>query len=194
MVADMKRAEFRELLVRILMEEYSRDGMVRIAREIGGDADRFEVAWEIFCKGEPPLPQRMSWAMSILMEEQPALAVKYGATIAARIPYMSHPAELRMALRTLAAHQVPMTAVGDLLLHLFPLLEDPQTPIAIRVHAMQILYNISSLEPDLKRELLLVIEAFANNSGPGFANRAGKLIPKLRREIQAMESKSSSAT
>ena len=83
-----------------------------------------------------------------------------------------------------------MTAIGDLLEHLFPLLEDPQTPIAIRVHAMQILYNISNIEPDLKRELLLVIQVHANTGGPGFANRAGKLIPKLRREIQAMDAKS----
>ncbi|MFN8396724.1 MAG: hypothetical protein U0176_19015 [Bacteroidia bacterium] len=190
----MKRAEFKLHLERLLLEEYSKDGMEHVAKEIGGDADRFEVAWEIFCNGEPPLPQRMAWAMSMLMDEHPSLAIKYGATIAARIPYMSHPAELRMALRTLANNQVPLTAVGDLLQHLFPLLEDPQTPIAIRVHAMQILYNISNIEPDFKRELLLVIEAHTDTGGPGFANRAGKLIPKLRREIRAMEADAGAAS
>lgn len=183
----MKPGEFKNHLMRMLIEEYSHAGMAKVAREVGGDADRFEVAWEIFCTGEPPLPQRLAWAMSMLMDAHPSLAAKYAATIAARIPYMAHPAELRFALRTLANTQIPPTAVGDLLMHLFPLLEDPQTPIAIRVHSMQILYILSNREPDLKRELLLIIETHAPTGGPGFQSRARKLIPKLRQEVRIME-------
>jgi len=57
----------------------------------------------------------------------------------------------------------------------------PSEPAAVRVFAMQILYNISLQLPDIKGELVSVIENMREVEGSaGFLNRSGKLLRKLR--------------
>lgn len=57
-------------------------------------------------------------------------------------------------------------------------------PVAVRVHAMQILYNISEKEPDLKPEILSVIEhEMKYHSSAGIASRGSKLAKKLHIQI-----------
>lgn len=183
----MEYGNFKRELEALLLEEHSRARSEQVAQLIGGDADKFEMAWDIFCNGAPPLPQRMAWVIAIVTDAHPALAARYAASFAARIPYMSHPAELRATLRLLERVILPKESIGDLLNHLFPILSDPQVPVAIRVPAMQILYNISKLEPDLKRELALVIEMQMPECSAGFRSRANKLLPKLHAEIRKQE-------
>jgi len=56
----------------------------------------------------------------------------------------------------------------------------PSEPAAVRVNAMQLLFNIAQLFPDLKVELALVIENLVEEGGSaGFMNRAQKLLLQL---------------
>lgn len=68
----------------------------------------------------------------------------------------------------------------DFCIHHFTTAEEP---IAVRVHAMQILYNISETEPDFKPELIHIIEhELEYHSSAGIKSRGGKLLKKLRKE------------
>lgn len=54
-------------------------------------------------------------------------------------------------------------------------------PVAVRVHAMQILHNISVTEPDLIPEILFVIEnEMTNHLSAGIISRGSKLIKNLK--------------
>ena len=58
-------------------------------------------------------------------------------------------------------------------------------PVAVRVHAMQVLYNISLNEPDLKPEILAIFEhELENHSSAGILSRGMKLVRKLRTQIR----------
>jgi hypothetical protein len=62
-------------------------------------------------------------------------------------------------------------------------LTSAKEPLAVRVHAMQILYNISEKEPDLKPEILAIFEhVMENHSSPGIISRGKKLVQKLRKQ------------
>jgi hypothetical protein len=174
-------------LERLLLEEHSRARTEEVAMLIGGNADHFEIAWDIFCNSAPPLPQRMAWVLTVVTDAHPSLAVRYAASLAARLPYLVHPAEVRAALRILMSTEIPTQSVGELVQCLYPWLEDPKLPAATRVFSMQILYNISNLEPELKRELAFVIETRAQEASPAFKARARTILPKLRREMSRME-------
>lgn len=174
----------RTKLEAMLLAEHSKGQTLAVARYIGGDVDRFAAAWEVFCKGDPPLPQRMAWVLDHLTAAHPSHAVRYASSIVDRLPYMQHPAELRAATKILARIELPAGSEGPLLDLLFPMLMDPQVPTAIRVHAMSILYRISQREPDLKRELLLVIEEQMEEGSPGIVSRGRKLAAKLRDELR----------
>jgi hypothetical protein len=180
----MAKLDFKSELEALLLEEHSLARTIEVAAMVQGDADKFAIAWEIFCTSDPPLPQRMAWVISHVTDAHPALGARYATTIAARLPFFTHSAELRAAVRILSKTTIPKEAVGDLLYHLFPILEDPNVPVAIRVHAMQVLYQVSQLEPEIKRELYLVIENQMSNASPGYISRARKLLARLRREIQ----------
>jgi len=82
--------------------------------------------------------------------------------------------------RILCRYPIPveyMTAVID---RSFGLLA-PSEPIAVRVFAMQLLFNITKELPELKGELISVLEHLLEEGGSaGFINRSGKLLRQLR--------------
>jgi hypothetical protein len=49
---------------------------------------------------------------------------------------------------------------------------------------MEILYTISAMEPDLKKELADSIEWRISEESPGFKSKGSKLLNKLNREIE----------
>ncbi len=63
-------------------------------------------------------------------------------------------------------------------------LKSDKEPPAVRVHAMQILFNISENEPELKSEILAAIEhEMRYHSTAGIISRGSKLAKKLRNYI-----------
>jgi hypothetical protein len=54
---------------------------------------------------------------------------------------------------------------------------------AIKVHAMQILYDISQKEPDLKPEVISAIELAIQEGTTGVKNRGRRMLKKLYKEI-----------
>ena len=183
----MPENEFKTKIEELLLSEHSIRCRDEVADLIGGEADKFEVAWEIFCAAEPPLPQRMAWVMDVLTQKHPSHAARYAASLVARIPFMKHPAELRMATKVLARTPMQQELIPKLLDPMLKILMDPQFPAAIRVNAMTMLYQISTIEPDFKYELRLVIEDQMREGGPAIRSRGKKTLQKLNEEIQKIE-------
>jgi hypothetical protein len=59
--------------------------------------------------------------------------------------------------------------------------------IAVRIYAIDILYRISQLIPELKRELLYVLEKYMQDAPPAFSNRATKYMNMLKKEFGMKE-------
>jgi hypothetical protein len=59
----------------------------------------------------------------------------------------------------------------------------PKEAVAPKVYCMEILYRISQVEPNLKKELADSIEWRLNEESPGFKNRGLKILKKLYSEI-----------
>jgi hypothetical protein len=64
-------------------------------------------------------------------------------------------------------------------------LKSGKEPAAVRVHAMQILYNTAVKEPELIPEILLIIEdELENHSTAGITSRGRKLIANLKKAFE----------
>ena len=61
---------------------------------------------------------------------------------------------------------------------------NPKEALAIKVHSMQIMYNISETEKDLKPELASIIEYQYDLNSVGFKSRADKLLKKLYKQTR----------
>ena len=96
-----------------------------------------------------------------------------------------HDAVVRNSMRILSSQDVPERLQGYLLEICFDFLMSTKVPVAIKVHAMQVIFNISQNEPDLLNELRMVIEEQMPYGTTGFKSRGRKIlkrIGKLRNE------------
>ena len=86
----------------------------------------------------------------------------------------------RHLTRILCRYTIPEYYLVVLVNKCFELLL-PVEPPAVRVFAMQILFNITLQLPDIKGELISVMENMREEGGSaGFINRSGKLLRILR--------------
>ncbi|HHG85261.1 MAG TPA: hypothetical protein ENJ82_10995 [Bacteroidetes bacterium] len=144
--------------------------------------DRLEMLWDIFETAEPPVPQRVAWTLDKVFDTNTAILQPYVGRLAGRLNALKHDGEKRSAMRILAGLILPEEVIGPLFEVAFTWFENPLVAVAIRVHCMQVLYNISEKEPELKRELLIAFQAHYADGSPAYKARARKLIKKLSRE------------
>jgi hypothetical protein len=86
----------------------------------------------------------------------------------------------RHLLKLISLHDIPEERMADLLNYCIDVFTSPLEPIAVRVHAMQILFNIAQKEPDFAGELIeLIRNEIEYRGSAGIASRGRKLLKKL---------------
>ena len=146
---------------------------------VGNDDQRFAELMNLMLTSKYPISLRAAWAVSIIADENPYLLDPYIDQLIEGIEDFAHPALTRCTMKYLSFNSIPVSKLGMMLNLSYKYLLDIKTPIAIRVYAMQIIFNIAQKEPDLKEELRLTIESLYETGSAGFKNRASKLLRRL---------------
>lgn len=89
--------------------------------------------------------------------------------------------QLRIFLKLIACYPIPKNTPDEFMQFCFDILETPTQPVAIRVNAMQVLFNYTQLYPELKDELAAIIEFHMTDSSSGFKSKGKKLLTHLRK-------------
>ena len=155
-----------------------------LVKEISSNPDYFRLLMEIALES----PEKKSWRAAYLADkihdEFPELLQPYLEKIILKLKTEKNDSKKRHFLKLVSMNQVPEKHYGFLVDYCFNALSS-ELPPAVRVHAMQILYNISEVEKDLKPELAQVIEQeIEYRSTAGIRSRGKKLLNKLRKEIR----------
>jgi hypothetical protein len=91
----------------------------------------------------------------------------------------------RHFLKLLSMNEIPEQHFGFLVDYCLDTLGSGKEPPAVRVHAMQVLFNISEKEPEFKPELMVIIEhEMEFHSTPGILSRGNKLVKKLHQQTR----------
>ena len=141
------------------------------------------VNWAL--SNELPLAHRAAWALTACCDQHPWLILPHIKTIAKGFSSHAHSGVTRCLIRALCLIQVPEKYAGTLYNACWIYVENLDVPIAIRVFAMQLMFNITEQEPELKPELVLFFESVIeadNNSG--VTNRGGKLLKTLKMQLK----------
>jgi hypothetical protein len=86
----------------------------------------------------------------------------------------------RHLLKLISLNDIQEENVALLLNHCIDVFTSATEPVAVRVHAMQILFNIAQKEPDFSGELTELIEHEMEYHGSaGLTSRGKKLLKKL---------------
>ena len=169
-------------LTEMILSGNSRFNTDLVAAHIGSDEVLFGELIFLMHNGKTPVPQRAAWIMTAVTDKYPWLILPYINEIVERIPSYRHPGIVRSVLRQFCQIDFSEEITGEIFELSYNFLNDTKQPIAIRVYAMQILFNISEKEPDLKNELKLVLENLLDDiSSAGIASRAGKLLMILNK-------------
>lgn len=168
-------------LVDLLLKEHSKEQKDKVVRYVGNDAKRFAELVDVFFKGPYRITQRASWPLSSCVEKHPTLIKPHLKKILHNVLKPGqHDAVKRNTVRLLQYIVVPKSLQGLAADVCFQLLSDPKEPVAIRAFAITVLTNLSKAEPDLKNELIPVIEDQLPYSSPAFVSRAKRALKELK--------------
>jgi len=163
-----------------ILREHSKRQSVRIAKWVGNDRKRFKELLDLFLKGEYRTTQRAAWIVKHCADEHPNLVFPYLNDMVDRmLEPGAHDAVPRNVMRILQDFEIPRRMAGKIATVAFEMLASAKEPIAVKVFAMTVLANIAKREPDLKREISLLIEQQMPTGSAGFRSRGRKILKRL---------------
>jgi hypothetical protein len=170
-----KYADFRSLLTRA-PSAAEKDFYLR---EMGDSEENFRVFLDIALYEKDPLAWRAGWFLDSIDEENPHLASGSVSKIVRALPRIDSSGTLRCLLRLLSRHHIEERDQGLLIDLCFGYLSSELFPVAVKVHAMEIIYNHVLIYPELKEELVTLIRDQVDNNSVAFLARGRKIIKKL---------------
>lgn len=169
-----------------LLREHSKKNTVKIAEWVGDDRRRLSTLMTLFLKGETLTAQRAAWVVSTLAEGHPGLFRRYLGRMLCRLQEPGiHDAVKRAVVRVLEDEDVPRELLGAAATVCFEQLSSAAAPIAVKCYSMTVLLHIAEEEPELGRELQLVIEQQLPYASAGFRARAKEVLNQLRTVVRS---------
>jgi len=147
------------------------------------DPRLFKALFNMIIRDSEPLSRRAIWILDYVLEEQPQLLENdHLKKLIDNLNNYSHEALIRHSLRIIARYKLPESHAGKLLNTCFDYLLNPKTSIASKAWSMEILYELSEEEPDLKQELITAIEMNLDFASSGLKNKAVKMLKRLKKQ------------
>jgi hypothetical protein len=169
-------------LVETILKEHSTRQRNKIVAYVGKNQKRFAELVQVFLDGPYRVTQRAAWALSYCVEDHPDLAKPHLKILLKNILKSGqHVAVKRNTLRLLQFITVPKNLQGITADIGFRLLSDNKEPVAVKVFAMSALKDIALQQPELKNELIPIIEDQLPYTTPAFISRARKVLKELKK-------------
>ncbi len=163
----------------------SRENLALLVRYISDFPEQLEIIMAKALDDSQPENWRAIWMVDKIHEKHPELVAKYLPAMTSFLLMTQNSSKKRHLLKLISLYDIPDVSMAKLLNYCIDIFTNATVPVAVRVYAMQILYNIAEKEPDFSRELIELIEHEMEFHGsPGIASRGRKLIQKLQSATQ----------
>ena len=149
--------------------------------EVIKSESHFNTLLQLALHEKDPVAWRASWILDGSDEKKSGLARKHVPKILKALPGLESKGTLRSLLRLLTRYDIPEEQQGLLIDLCFSYLVSELYPVAVKAHAMQIIYKHVLLYPELKGELIAVIEDQTANNSVGFKARGSILIKQMEK-------------
>jgi hypothetical protein len=146
---------------------------------VGRDPARFGQLVEHMLGGAPNIQVRAAWPLSYCVERHPELAKPHLCRMVRHLRKPGvHEAAKRSIVRLLQYVDIPRRLQGAVADTCFAFVADPAEAIAIRAFSITVADKLALSNPDLQRELGLILEEQLPYSTPAFASRAKKILKR----------------
>lgn len=165
-----------------LLEEHSKYQTMKIVNYIGKSPSRFDQLMQIIVSSDTLLVQRASWAMTHCIEIHPALLKdKHYKQMIQSLEKPLHDAIKRNVLRSLQFVNIPEEWQGYFYDKSAKLVFASKEPVAIRVFALQVLFNIAKEIPELRSELWELMSDLKDHEKAAMRSRVKRLMKAIRK-------------
>lgn len=166
----------------ILLSEMSRRNIDFVIEIVLNNPHLFDELFAMVIQNKEPISRRAIWALDHCIEKDPKLMLPKIQALIEAFPNFKHDGLKRHSLRILRNYEIPLEKFIVMVDLCFGLLRSHKESIAVKVHAMDILYSLSEKEPGLKPELAAAIEYQLHEASSGLKNHSEKLLNKIYRE------------
>ena len=168
-----------EQLTKQLEKYRSKQNILIVADYIIKNPDLLNLLFQIICDQNNEKKWIGAWALDHIHQKEPKLVEGYIDKLILIFKETDSTSVQRIFGKILSLYNINDKVDGDFINLCFNFIESEEIPVAVKVHAMQLLFNISSKYPELKQELRIIIEEHIPNNTVGFKSRANKLLKKL---------------
>ena len=173
------------IISEVLQGGYSKSKIDRVVNYVNSDVERMGELMNCFFGADTRVSQLAAGSICYVAEKYPMLVEPYleKMLLLSREPGI-HNAIQRNTMRILRdLKEIPASIEGLAADTAFNFLENPNVAVAVRAFSMRVLFKISKKEPDLQKELKLIIENFLpNETLPGFTSTAKDILKLIDKE------------
>jgi hypothetical protein len=174
--------KYENQLVEMLLLEHSRAKSLNIVHWIDDDSAKFAALMQLFFKAEYRISQRAATAISHFFDRNPDFFVEYVPKLVDFLKTANQPDFVkRNIMRILSDAPLPENLLGDIADSAFRYTADPAEASAIRAYSMIVAARICEKEPELARELHLIIEENLPHASAAFKSVGRKILKKLKK-------------
>lgn len=156
-----------------------------VAASMQNDPAQFNTLVQLALNDTRQKSWRAAYLVDKIHDSNPELLQPYLPQIIEKLKTEKNASKRRHWLKLISMNKIEEQYFGFLFDHCINTFTSGNEAIAVRVHAMQILYNISETEPDLKPEVLQLIEQeMEHHPTAGIRSRGKKLATKLFKQIR----------
>lgn len=166
-----------------LESEHSKTLTLAIIKYVGDDSRRFKILIDLLLGSDLVLSQRASWPLGYVAIEHPKLVKPYLSRLIKKLAEPNnHPAITRSILRVFQEMEIPEKHRGTLVDLTFKFILNESAPIATRAFSITVAARICKHYPELKNELLLILnDVWERPHAPAIAARIKSSLKELNR-------------
>jgi hypothetical protein len=176
--SSVQEKDLTELLV-LLRQPLSKQHILLIASLVEKRPELLEYVFEIINKNHQKDAMRASWLLSHLWDRSPQLLRSFQHELTELLIQTDSDSVRRNILRILDGMPVNESKMGTLVDLCMKWMLSENHAIAVRCNAMQILFRICQVEPDLSGEVKACILALNDYGSAGFKSRANRIVRQL---------------
>ena len=174
----MTKEELLDLII-------SWENLPLLVRQLELEPGNLKLLMDLAFNGQHPKSWRAAYIADKISDNHPEIISPFIPEMILRLKTEKNSSKNRHYLKLISQHNFPRKFHSLLVDYCLECFSSDSEPIANRVHAMQVLFNISEKEPDFKPELLSIIEhEMELHPTPGIVSRGKKLAKKLMEQTK----------
>ena len=174
---DSGKSEFELLLA----HDTSKANLDYIASLAGDSKTNFVLLMDLAFNAELKIAMRASAVIERITINYPSYIDPFVLEIFERYHQFKHPGQKRNFLKLLTRRSFTEEEMGIALNLAFSCVNNPKEPIAAQAYSMDILVNISKVVPEIKPEIILILETGMENASAGWIARSTNLLKQLKK-------------